>query len=100
MIRMGDAREQRMKKPSKADKPYDKSVYRSLILITQFGINMVVPIAMMTALGVYLDKHFELGWVTVVLFFVGALAGGQNVLRMAKRIYEDGGNSGSTEKKE
>ncbi|MBO4749969.1 MAG: AtpZ/AtpI family protein [Lachnospiraceae bacterium] len=69
----------------KHEKPYDKSVFRSLTLITQFGINMLVPIAMMTALGIFLDQKFETGWITIVLFFVGAIAGGQNVWRMAKK---------------
>lgn len=72
----------------KKDKPYDKTVYRSLTMITQFGINMIVPIVFMSAFGIYLDKKLGTVWITVVLFFVGAIAGGQNVYRMAKRIYE------------
>jgi len=71
----------------KRKKSYDKSVYRSLTLITQFGINMIVPIAMMCALGIWLDGHFNTNWITPVLFFVGAIAGGQNIYRMAKSIY-------------
>ena len=73
----------------KHDKPYDKSVFRTLAMITQFGINMLVPIGMMTLLGIWLDQKFETGWITVTLFFVGAIAGGQNVWRMAKRIFAD-----------
>ncbi len=69
------------------DKPYDKSVYRSLVLIMQFGINLLVPIGMLTALGIFLDQRFNLGYMTILLFFVGAVAGGQNVYRMAKQIY-------------
>lgn len=71
----------------KRKKSYDKSVYKSLALITQFGINMIVPIAMMCALGIWLDGYFETKWITPVLFFVGAIAGGQNIYRMAKSIY-------------
>jgi F0F1-type ATP synthase assembly protein I len=66
---------------------YDKSVYRSLALISQFSINMLVPICLMTALGIFLDKKLETSYWVVVLFFVGAIAGGQNVYRMAKNIY-------------
>ncbi len=71
---------------------YDKSVYRSLVLITQFGINMLVPIGMMTALGIWLDGRFHTSFWTILLFFAGAVAGGQNIYRMAKKIYgeEDG----------
>ncbi len=70
------------------DKPYDKSVYRSLALILQFGINMLVPIGMMTALGIYLDGRFDTSFWTILLFFVGAVAGAQNIYKMAKRIFD------------
>ena len=73
----------------KHDKPYDRTVMRSLAMISQFGLNMLVPIGMMTAAGIYLDRRFETGWITIVFFFVGAIAGGQNVYRMAKKIFSD-----------
>ncbi len=78
----------------KHDKPYDRTVFRSLAMITQFGLNMLVPIGMMTALGIWLDARLETGWITIALFFVGALAGGQNVYRMAKRIFSEHEDSG------
>lgn len=82
-------------------KKFNKSVYRSLAMITQFGINMLVPIGMMTWLGVYLDGRFGTSFWTILLFFVGALAGGQNVYRMAKRIYgARDEKEGKTEKSE
>lgn len=68
----------------KKDKPFDKSVYQAFALVTQFGINMLVPILMMTAIGMFLDTMLHTSWISVVLFFVGAVAGGQNVYRMAK----------------
>ncbi len=71
----------------KHKKPYDRSVFQSLSLITQFGINMIVPIAMMTWLGMYLDEKLGTTYLVILLFFVGALAGGQNVYRMAKKVY-------------
>lgn len=71
----------------KRKKHYDKSVYRSLTLITQFGINMLVPICMMSALGIYLDRKLNTSFLMILFFCVGAIAGGQNVYRMAKRIY-------------
>ncbi|MBR1854698.1 MAG: AtpZ/AtpI family protein [Lachnospiraceae bacterium] len=70
---------------------YDKSVYRSLALITQFGINMLVPIGMLTAFGIWLDGKLGTSYWTVLLFFVGAVAGGQNVYRMAKAVYAPDG---------
>ncbi len=71
------------------DKPYDKSVFRSLMMVTQFGINMLVPIGIMCALGIYLDGKFHTGYITLICFVVGAVAGGQNVYRMAKRIFDE-----------
>lgn len=68
---------------------YDKSVYRSFALVMQFGINMLVPICLLSALGIFLDQKFGTSYIMVILFFVGAIAGGQNVFRMAKNIYND-----------
>jgi len=66
---------------------YQRSVYRCLTLITQFGINMLVPIFLCSFIGVAIDKKFETNFWMVLLFFVGALAGFRNIFRMAKTIY-------------
>ena len=66
---------------------YDKSVYRSLALITQFGINMLVPIFLCTIAGVFIGKRFSMDWIVIPLFVIGALAGFRNVFIMAKKIY-------------
>ncbi|MEG0962682.1 MAG: AtpZ/AtpI family protein [Lachnospiraceae bacterium] len=68
---------------------YKKTVYRSLVLITQFGINMLVPIFLCSMLGIYLGRRFSIEWITIPLFFVGALAGFRNVYVMSKRIMND-----------
>lgn len=68
---------------------YDKSVYRSLALITQFGINMLVPVFLCFFAGYWLDNRFGTSCWTIVLFFVGALAGFRNIYLMSKQIYED-----------
>lgn len=75
---------------------YNKSVYRSFALIMQFGINMLVPICILSALGVYLDQKLGTSYIMVILFFVGAVAGGQNVFRMAKKIYDAPGDGTRT----
>lgn len=61
------------------------SIYRNLSLITQFGLFMIVPIALMSALGYFLDKWLGTSWIIIVCFFVGAIAGGQNVYRFAMK---------------
>lgn len=66
---------------------YDKSVFRALAQITQFSINMLVPIFLCSFLGMYIDKKAGTSFWVVVLFFVGALAGFRNVYIFAKQIY-------------
>jgi len=71
-----------------------KKVMRSLTLITQFGINMIVPIFLCSFAGMYLDKWLGTSFCMVLLFFVGALAGFRNIYIMAKNIYKDKDDSG------
>ena len=65
-------------------------VMQSLAMVMQFGLNMLVPICLMTALGVWLDGKLGTSWITIVLFAVGAVAGGQNIYRMARGLYGGG----------
>ena len=67
---------------------YNKNVYRALTMISQFGINMLVPIFICSFAGMFFDWKFGTSFWTVILFFVGALAGFTNVFRFAKKIYE------------
>ncbi len=67
----------------------DKSVYRALVLIMQFGINMLVPIGIMSWLGILLDRKCGTSFFMVLFFFVGAIAGFQNIWRMAKSVYDE-----------
>lgn len=67
----------------------DKSVYRSLVLVMQFGINMLVPIGVMSWLGILLDHKCGTSFFMILFFFIGAVAGFQNIWRMAKSVYEE-----------
>ncbi len=81
-------------------------VMQSLAMVMQFGLNMIVPICMMTALGIWLDRKLGTSWITIVLFVVGAIAGAQNIYRMAKGLYggeerdKEQGISGENDKKD
>lgn len=66
---------------------YKKNVYHALTMITQFGINMLVPIFLCSFVGIYLDKWLGTSFWMVILFFVGALAGFRNVYVFASRVY-------------
>ena len=64
-------------------------VMRSLTTISQFGINMVVPICMCSFAGYFLDKWLGTSFFMIIFFFVGALAGFRNIYILARKIYED-----------
>lgn len=66
-----------------------KNVFQSLVLVTQFGITMLVPILLCTLIGAYIGEKFSVPIITVPLFLIGALAGFRNVYIMAKKTYED-----------
>ncbi len=68
----------------KRQKDDERIVYQSLAMIMQFGLNMIVPICLMSALGIWLDRKFDTSFFTIALFAVGAVAGGQNIYRIAK----------------
>ncbi len=61
-----------------------RKVFQALTMILQFGLNMIVPIAICMALGIWLDKKYDMPWVILVLFFAGALAGFTSIYKMAK----------------
>ncbi len=71
---------------------FNRSVYQALSMIGQFGINMLVPVFVCSFLGMGLDRKLGTDFLIVIFFFIGALAGGWNVFRFARRIY-----SGSSE---
>ena len=80
-------------------------IVRSLSMISQFTIHMLVPICMCSYVGYILDKKWNTDLMFVLFFFIGALAGGRNVYRLAQKI-SDGKDKmpsklyGSNKKKE
>lgn len=77
---------------------WGKSVYQSLTMITQFGINMLVPIFLCSFIGMYLDRKLGTSFIMILLFFVGALAGFRNVYVFAKNIYTKPSHKRSNQK--
>ena len=72
---------------------YKNNVYKSLAFITQFSINMLVPIFICTYLGIFLDKKLGTSYIVIILFFLGAVAGFRNIFYMARNVYEDKGKN-------
>lgn len=70
-----------------------RKVFQTLTLIMQFGLNMIVPIFMCTLFGAWLGRKFDVPFLAVPLFVIGALAGFTNVFKMAKKIYGRDGES-------
>ena len=67
---------------------YKKSVYKSLAMISQVGIAMLVPIFLCCMLGLFLRNKFGIP-AFLPLFFIGALAGMRNVYIMLSAIFKE-----------
>lgn len=65
-----------------------KYVWDALIMVFQFGINMIVPIVICTFGGIWIGNKFDMNWIVIPLFFVGAIAGGNNIYKMSKKFME------------
>ena len=64
---------------------YNRSVYKSLVMISQLGISMLAPVILCTAAGMFLEDHFHIP-VTVPLIFLGILAGARNTYVLAQHV--------------
>lgn len=65
-----------------------KGVAKSLTMISQVGISMLVPIFLCCMLGMFLEDKF--GWPAFIpLFILGALAGMRNVYVLLSSIYKE-----------
>ena len=77
---------------------YKRTVYQALTMISQFSINILVPVFLCSFIGIFLDRKLGTSYFMVVFFFVGALAGFRNIFLMAKGIYKDGGKKQNHER--
>lgn len=64
----------------------NKQVWNALILVFQFGINMLVPIFLCSIFGIWLGEKTGISWMMIPLFFIGALAGSTNIYKMARKL--------------
>lgn len=63
--------------------------FKILTFVSQFAISMLVPIFMCSFAGYYIDRYFGTQIWFVVLFFIGAIAGGRNIYLLAKKTYSN-----------
>ena len=69
-------------------KKENREIANALIMILQISITMLVPILICSLGGAWLDGRFGTKWIGVVGFFLGAIAGFQNVYRLVKRYFK------------
>lgn len=62
-----------------------RELTESFSMVLQFGLNMIIPIAMCIGLGVWLGDKYNMDWIVIPLFFVGALAGYTSIFKMVKQ---------------
>ena len=62
-----------------------RELTESFSMVLQFGLNMIVPIVMCIALGVWIGDKYDMDWIVIPLFFVGALAGYTSIFKMVKK---------------
>ena len=67
-----------------------RELTESFSMVLQFGLNMIVPIAMCIALGVWIGDKYDMDWIVIPLFFVGALAGYNSIFRMVQKYLKKG----------
>lgn len=70
-------------------KKNNKEIVEAFSMVMQFGINMLVPIGAMVALGVWIGDKYDMDWVVIPLFFVGALAGYNSIFKMIKKFLKN-----------
>ena len=69
---------------------YNRNVYQALMMITQFGINMLVPILLCSFVGMFIDHKLGTSVWTVVLF-CGCTGGIHQCVPVRKEDLRDAG---------
>ena len=67
----------------------NRKVIKSIVMVTQISISMMVPIFLCAALGVWLDRLFNTQVCFLVLVFIGIGASFRNLYILTKSFYSD-----------
>jgi len=62
---------------------------RILTYVTQFSINMLVPIFLCSGIGYMIDRKLDTDFVFILMFFIGAAAGARNIYILARREFKN-----------
>lgn len=64
-----------------------KSPYTGLALITQVGLNVLIPILGCMLFGLWLEKKLDTKGILLLIFtLIGIVAGIGNILRLGKKL--------------
>ena len=64
-------------------------IFKYIVYITQFALLMLVPIFLCFFAGIYLDKWLGTSFISIIMFFVGALSGATAVYRTIKKNHKE-----------
>ena len=70
-------------------KQNNRIIVEAFSMVTQFTINMLVPIGVCVALGIWLGDKYDIDWIVIPLFFIGAAAGYNSIYRMVKKFLKN-----------
>ncbi len=73
----------------------NREIVESFSMVLQFSLNMITPIAMCIALGVWIGDKYNMDWIVIPLFFVGALAGYNSIFRMVQKHLKNKKDTGT-----
>lgn len=68
-------------------KKENRKLAKTLVLITQLGLNVLVTIFLCVWFGDFLDKRFGTGFWMIVFLLLGVLAAYRNAYMMTKSFY-------------
>lgn len=68
-------------------KKSDKVIWHSVMMISQVGITMLVPIFLCVYIGIKLDDWFGTDYLFIIFVLLGVLAAFRNVYLLMRKFY-------------
>ncbi len=68
-------------------KKSDKAVWNALVMVTQVGITMMVPIFLCVFVGRWLDDFFQTDYLFIIFVLLGVFAAFRNVYLLMRKFY-------------
>lgn len=65
----------------------NRTIWKSLMMITQVGLSMITPIFICVFIGLKLDQWFQTQYWFLIMLFLGVLSAFRSVYMLTKRFY-------------